>query len=56
MRGPTQCHRLLGVASSTYAAYKAGTLPIPECVRLHAELLIRIPGDLLLAVEKERLA
>ena len=29
VRGPGQCHKLLGVAPSTYAAYKAGDTEVP---------------------------
>ncbi len=55
VRGPGQCHKLLGVAPSTYAAYKAGDTEVPLPVRLHIDLLLRIPGDLLLEIERERL-
>lgn len=56
LRGPSQCHRLLGVSHSSYLAMKAGQNQVPRYVALHAELLLRLPGDLLLAIEKERLA
>lgn len=51
-----QCARLLGVAYSTYAAYRAGSLPIPSYVALHADTLVRISGDLLLELVRERVS
>lgn len=55
LRGPSECAKLLGVVNSTYFSYRAGG-KIPASVELHADLLTRIPGDLLLQIERERLA
>lgn len=55
LRTARQCAALLGVAYSSYMAMRAGKSPIPRYVALHADLLTRIPGDLLLVIERERL-
>lgn len=55
LRNARQCAALLGVAYSSYMAMRSGKSPVPRYVELHAELLARIPGDLLLQIERERL-
>lgn len=55
IRNARQCAALLGVAYSSYMAMRNGKSPLPRYVELHAELLTRIPGDLLLDIERERL-
>jgi hypothetical protein len=55
IRKPGQCADLLGLSPSAYFGYKNSDKPLPAYVRLHAELLLRIPGDLLLQLERERI-
>lgn len=55
MRGAKETALVLGVAYSTYAAFKAGTRPVPRYVAGHAEVLIVLPLDRLHEIVRSRL-
>jgi hypothetical protein len=56
VRRPVECSALLGVGYSSYMAMRAGKSPVPRYVQLHAELLSRLPSDMLRQIERERLS
>lgn len=54
-RKPAEVCRVLGVAYSTYAGYRATDKPLPESVTRHIEALRLLEADVLNKLVRERL-
>lgn len=55
-RRPSEVAAILGLSRGHYYDMRRGDRPVPDYVRLHAELILRLPDALLNAVIRERLA
>lgn len=47
---------MLGVAVSSYGAWKSGARALPEYVRAHAETLLEVPPGVLTILAQRRVA
>lgn len=54
-RRPSEVAVILGLSRGHYHAMRAGTRPVPDYTRLHAELILRLPDTLLNDIIRERL-